>query len=151
MRNPFTLRQWNSRTWQAYSLTFLAWASIWQVVETHGSQWMWLSVANLTGSVLALVAMHLRNPATSRSMERWAYLALIWSMSTYLALALRYEGWQGVFLQPNLGVMLSEAVVCAAIHRTVCTLREDWRRRRRVKREAVAIVAAVKHGDPPLG
>jgi hypothetical protein len=122
MTNPFTLRRWRFQQWQMYLLLGVFYASIWQIVDNHAPERWGIALANLGGSGIALLALHLKDKELSRIIERWAYIALVWSMSCYLALALEDQGWRGVVHQPNLGVVAAEAIILAALHRTLYTL-----------------------------
>jgi hypothetical protein len=136
MSNPFTLRRWSTNQWQMYLLGFAAWASVWQIIDAPDAGSTGIAIANLVGCLVALLALHLRDSHLMRSVERWAYVMLIWSMSCYLSLALQYEGLDGLWRQPNLGVVAAEAIICAALHRTIYTLVIGRIRRRKIRREA---------------
>lgn len=115
----FTTYRLRNKPWQLWPLVLIAYTSAWQIVnQTDPAKWG-ISMANIAGASIALISMTLRDKGDSRVVERWAYLILIWGMSCYLALAMRFDGWWGLVHQPNFGVGLSEAVVLAAVHRVV--------------------------------
>lgn len=143
MTNPFTLKRWKFQQWQMFLLLGLAWCSIWQIVDNHSPERWGIAVANLGGSSIALLALHLRDHDLSRAIERWAYLALIWAVSCYLSLALQGNWWALVLHQPNLGVVAAEAIVLACIFRTIYTVVCKRVHERKVKRRADEILSAI--------
>lgn len=153
MKNPFTAHRWNTSAWQMYLLLGIAWASIWQIHDNMAPPRFGISIANLAGALVALIGMHLSDVDTARSVERWGYVMLIWSMSCYLALALRFEGFWGLVHQPNLGIVLTEAVVLAAVHRFIYGLVAKRERKRKAEatielhEEAKAIVKHYTEGE----
>lgn len=149
MSNPFTISRWLNSPWQMWQLFMIAWASIWQIVESHLPAGTGIAIANLTGATIAMVGMALKDTDSARAVERWAYVMIIWSMGCYLGLALRFEGWMGLIQQPNLGVTLSMAVVGAAASRIIGGLVAKYTKRRRVRRQARKIVDAVHAGQDP--
>lgn len=142
MTRWFTLWRWRQHQWQMYALLAISWGSGWQIHDAMHLSQTALSWANLAGALACLFALHLRDTEDSRAIERWATIMLVWSMSAYLGLALSYEGWIGLIRQPNFGILLSEAVVLASVHRFVHTLvaRRIERRRAQEKHEACKIV-----------
>lgn len=151
MSNPFTMRRWATNQWQMYLLFFAAWASMWQIITTIDPGRIGIAITNLVGCTIALMALHLKNKDTMRAVERWAYVMLVWSMSCYLALALQYEGPSGLWRQPNLGVVAAEAIICAALHRTLYTIICGQVKKRRIKKEAAALLAGCTTEVEDLG
>lgn len=142
MSNPFTARRVLQYPWQLWQIVAIGYGSAWQIHDATMLAQRWVSFANLAGVLVALLSMIITDRETSRSVERWAYVMLIWSMSVYLSLALAQEGLWGLVNQPNFGVLLSGAVILAAIHRIVWTI---WARRSRRKHVKVVneIIAEV--------
>lgn len=130
MSNPFTARRVLQYPWQLWQIVAIGYGSCWQIHDSTMLAQRWVSFANLAGAVVALLSMLIADRETSRAVERWAYVMLIWSMSVYLSLALAQEGLWGLVNQPNFGVLLSGAVILAATHRIVWTI---WTRRRQRK------------------
>lgn len=138
----FTFYRWRQHQWQMYALLAIAWGSAWQIHDAAHMSQTALSWANLVGALGCLFALHLRDTEDSRAIERWCSIMLVWSMCAYLALALTYEGWIGLVKQPNFGILLSEAVVLASVHRFIHTLvaRRQERRQAREKHQACEII-----------
>ena len=142
MRRWLTLTRWRAHQWQIYALFAIAWASGWQIHNAPGLSQTALSWTNMTGALVILFALHLRDTEDSRAVERWGTVMLVWSLSAYLTLALQGDGWWGLIDQPNLGIVLPGAVVLASVHRFVHTLvaRRQERRKAQEKHEACEIV-----------
>jgi hypothetical protein len=142
MSKHITFHRWNSNPWKLYELVGIAWASAWQIVDAPTPERAWLAIANLVGSSIIFVALHIRDRTTSRNVERWAYLALIYSMGVYLSLALHYEGWIGLVHQTNLGVMLVAAIIMGSFHRSMWLTFGRWHIRRKAAQEDELIADA---------
>lgn len=132
----FTIRRVLTYPWQFWQIWMIGVGSAWQIYDSTMMAKTGASIANLVGALVALFSMVIRNKDTSRAVERWAYIMLIWSMSTYLNFALKQEGWWGLVNQPNFGVLLSEAVILAALQRTIYTIWCGRLKKRKIKREA---------------
>jgi hypothetical protein len=136
MKKLLTVHRWNSNPWKLYELVFIAYASVWQIVSAPSAALASLSASNMAGSIILFVALHLRDRTASRNVERWAYLALIWSMGWYLTLALAQEGWIGLIRQTNLGVVLVMGIILGSLHRAIFLSLRGRINRRRINREA---------------
>lgn len=147
----FTLERWNSNPWKLYQLIAIMWAMALQIIDTDHLDHAAVASTLLVGALITLIALHLRDETASRNVERWAYLALIWSMCCYLALAFQGAGWEGLILQQNLGIVLVEAIVVGSFHRMIWLTFRGQLHRRKVRKEAKKVVVAVKEGkDLPL-
>lgn len=155
MSNLFTLRNWSTHAWQMYPLAFIAWASIWQLIDATELGRAGVSVANLVGINITMVGLHLRNRPLGHAIERWGYVCLIWSLSCYLALALHHDGWWGLVHQTNFGVVLPMAVIFAAFHRMVWTALAPRLKRRKIHNQTQILMNEVypnrDHSDKLTG
>lgn len=145
----FTLRRWANNPWKLYLLMCIAYASFWQIINAQDSTRAYVSGSNLVGAAILFVSLHLDSRAARHSVERWAYLPLIWSMFVYLSLALEYDGyWAGLWRQENLGVMLTVGIIAGSIHRMVWLTVRPWvikRRERQTDQLLVDAKAIVEH------
>lgn len=151
-RKWFTLYRWRTHQWQMYALMAIIWGSGWQIHDAVDMTHTGLSWANLAGGLVMLIGLHLCDKEDSRSMERWGSVMLLWSMSAYLALALRFDGWMGLFHQANFGVLLGEAVVVATLHRFIYTImatRVDKRKAKEVHEASLILDDLGLLEDPP--
>lgn len=146
--SPLTARRVIQYPWQFWQIFMIGVGSAWQIYDSSVMAQMGASIANLAGAIVCLVSMVIRDRDHSRSVERWGYFMLLWSMGLYLSLALQEDGWWGLVNQPNFGVLLTEAVLLAALHRMIWVLYTTRANRKAVKRCNGLIDQALKDFGP---